>query len=82
MKRVTHRDISRAVDRLNARRGLTYGNKGYLQYADITGAGAGFRPSFYATIADGKASGVTNVASLYRGRTMRETLANLERAAK
>lgn len=81
MKQVTHRDIEKAVDRLNHRRGLTRHSKGWLMYRDIKGNGT-YRPSFYARTMgeDNPACGVVNVASLYRGKTMRETLANIEGA--
>ena len=77
--RVTHKHIERAVAALNERRGLTRGDNGYLMYADIRGDGR-YSPSFYAVINPN--GGVTNVASLYRGATMRETLANVERATR
>lgn len=39
MSRVTHKHIEKAVQALNARRGLSYPSHGYLQYADVTGSG-------------------------------------------
>lgn len=75
---VTHQHIARAVQRLNQRRGLTSQDAGYLMYADIRGDGT-YRPSFYARMS-GDGGGVVNVASLYRGANMRETLANVERS--
>lgn len=76
MTRITHRHIIAAVDRLNQRRGLSYPEQGYLQYSEIGGWGT-YAPSFYAC----SGNGVTNVASLYRGRTLRETLAKVEQAS-
>lgn len=73
-KRVTHRHIAKAVQALNARRGVTYGEAGYLQYADISGRGGPYRPGFYVTLASG---GVVNVSRDYRKQTMRDTLAHL-----
>lgn len=73
-KRITHRHIAKAVQALNARRGITYGDAGYLQYADIRGDGRSYRPGFYVTLASG---GVVNVSDNYRKQTMRETLAHL-----
>ena len=78
-KRITHRDIVRAVDRLNDRRGKGPDDIGHLQYADIGGFGGAYRPSFYARMNDN--GGLVNVASLYRGATLRETLAKVEKAS-
>lgn len=87
-KRVTHKHIEKAVQDLNARRGLSYPAPGFLQYADIRGDGT-YRPGFWAmhrTHASDTAGGaynygLTNVSSLYRGRTMRETLAKVQAAS-
>jgi hypothetical protein len=80
-KQITHRDIEKAVDALNHRRGLTRHSKGWLMYGDIKGNGH-YRPSFYARTMgeDNPACGVVNVASLYRGKTMRETLEKINEA--
>ena len=88
IKRVTHKHIERAVQALNARRGLSYPSHGYLQYADIRGDGV-YRPGFWvmhrthASDASGGAYnyGLNNVSSLYRGRTMRETLDKVNSAS-
>ena len=77
MKRIRHKDIANAVERLNKRRGLEYGDKGYLIYCDIRGDGT-YRPGFYIAIRLGKSSGMVNVSNCYKGRTMRETLAKVE----
>jgi hypothetical protein len=77
LKRVTHRHIKKAVAELNNRRGLEYPSIGYLLYQDVGGWGV-YAPSFYSVV--NKDGGVTNVASLYRGNTMRQTLANIEAA--
>lgn len=79
-ERITHSKIAQAVTLLNKAQGTPYGTKGHIIYADIRGDGPGYRPSFYASIADGKGAGVTNVASIYRGETMRETYKNIHRA--
>lgn len=87
MARITHKQIEKAVAALNARRGLSYPSHGYLQYADIRGDGV-YRPGFYVmhrTRASDASSGtynygLTNVSSLYRGRTMRETLDKVNNA--
>lgn len=80
MKRITHKDIEQAVEMLNKRRGNTRSDMGYLIYGDIRGDGT-YRPGFYSHVRDGESSGVVNVSSAYRGRTMRETLAKVESMA-
>lgn len=88
MSRVTHKHIEKAVQALNVRRGLSYPSDGYLQYADIRGDGI-YRPGFWtmhrthASDASGGSYnyGLTNVSSLYRGRTLRETLEKVQAAS-
>jgi len=77
MTRITHKQIEQAVARYNAARGLTYPAIGYLQYADIRGDG-GNRRGLYVGINAQGGVGTSYVPRL--GRTMRETLANIEAA--
>ena len=74
--RITHHHISKAVARLNARKGLAYPSLGYLLYQDIGGWGGAYRPGFYMIVNDG--GGVRSVGYTYRGKTLRETLAKIE----
>jgi len=67
--------IDKAVKKLNAARGLSYPSIGYLMFADITGNGDN-RRKLYVIV---NSAGGVDVSSL-RGRTNRETLANIEGA--
>lgn len=75
MNRITHRDVIKACTRHNVALQLTRDDTGYLQWADIRGDGK-YRPNLYAT----SGRGVTQ--SHLRGRTMRETIANIDHAIK
>jgi len=77
LKRITHKDVERACQRLNKARGVKYPERGYIQWADIRGDGRN-RRGLYVTIND--QGGVTS--SGLRGKTMRETVAILDFAAK
>lgn len=79
MTRVTHKHISDAVARYNAARGLTYPSIGYLQYADIRGDGSNWR-GLYVQINEG--GGVGSSYAPRKGKTMRETLANIDEATR
>lgn len=75
LKRVTHRDVEKACERLNKARRLKYPERGYIYWADIRGDGSN-RRGLYVVINDN--GGVTS--SGLRGRTMRETVAILDAA--
>ena len=76
MNRIRHRHVSDACARYNDRLKLNYPAKGYLQWADIKGDGI-YRPRLYVVI--NETGGVTR--SHLQGRTMRETIANIDCAA-
>ena len=73
--RVTQKHVTDACQRYNKARGLTYPSRGYLQWADIRGDGSK-RRGLYVTVRD--SGGVA--ASYWRGKTMRETIANINLA--
>lgn len=75
MARITNRDVIKACTRHNAALQLVPDDNGYLQWADIRGDGI-YRPNLYAK----SGQGVTQ--SHLRGRTMRETIANIDHAIK
>jgi hypothetical protein len=77
LSRVTHRHVEQACQRYNKARDLTYPSRGYLQWADIRGDGSN-RRGLYVTVTD--SGGVTS--SNLRGKTMRETIANIELAIR
>lgn len=72
--RVTHKHVTDACQRYNAARRLSYGDAGYLQWADIRGDGTSRRSLYVGARGGGVAS------SYWRGATMRETVANINLA--
>lgn len=87
MNRITHKHVTDACERYNKARKLKYhrgpnnarkpADIGYLMWADIRGDGSK-RRGLYAIVNDG--GGVTT--SDLRGRTMRETIRNIDLAIK
>jgi len=73
MDRVTHKHVNQAIARYHDRLMLDYPAKGYLQWADIRGDGSN-RRNLYVVINDN--GGVCQ--SHLRGKTMRETIANID----
>lgn len=74
--RITHKDVEAACKRYNDALQLTYPCAGYLRWADIRGDGTN-RRGLYMTIGTG---GVHNC--YWRGKTMRETIANIDLAVR
>lgn len=75
LPRVTHKHVEQACQRYNKARGLTYSSRGYLQWANMRGDGSN-RRGLYVTVNDN--GGVAT--SGWRGRTIRETIANIDLA--
>lgn len=76
MNRITRKHVEQACTRHNDRFMLDSGDIGYLQWGDIRGTGI-YTPSLWVTV---KGGGLAT--SHLRGRTMRETIANIEHVLK
>lgn len=76
--RVTHRHIQAACHAYNERHGFAYPSVGYLQWTDIGGFGARYRPGLY--VQTNERGGVCQSNLRQPGQTLRALLEAINNA--
>ena len=81
LPRVTHKHVQQACERYNERLKLTKRNSiGRIQWADIRGDGAGYRPGLYAVVNDNGGVGQSDIRR--SGQTLRQLVQAIDAAVK